>query len=213
MRSGLTAGGRRSLVARAPFREHDSGTVTVTVTVPHGSVNVQSTHVPPFAMRRLRLAAATAAAASTLLLLLLSLAPATGQMQIATFAGSNGGDGGLASSAGLRSDPAGVAADAAGNIYVIDECRIRRIASGTGIITALAGTGNCSFMGDGGPATSGGLAWPQGVAVDSGGNVLIADTQQPHPACCCGHGHPHHAGGFRRTWMGGWLQWRRRPRH
>ena len=90
--------------------------------------------------------------------------------------GSFSGDGGPATSASLKS-PSGVAVDAAGNVLVADtgNHRIRRVAAVTGIITTVAGNGSESFSGDGGPGTSASLNSPYGVAVDAGGNVLIAD--------------------------------------
>jgi uncharacterized protein (TIGR03437 family) len=85
------------------------------------------------------------------------------------------GDGGLALSAQL-SDPAGVAVDGSGNIYVADSGnhRVRKI-SPAGVITTLAGTGKQSFSGDGGPAVNAALAMPRGVALDASGNLYIAD--------------------------------------
>ena len=44
-----------------------------------------------------------------------------------------------------------------------------------GDISTFAGTGNQGFSGDGGPATSAELSFPQGVAEDSAGNVYISD--------------------------------------
>ena len=89
-----------------------------------------------------------------------------------------GGDGGPATSASLW-NPSGVALDASGNLFIADRRnhRIRRVAAGTGIITTVAGNGVGSFSGDGGPATSASLRLPSGVAVDSSGNLFIADSE------------------------------------
>lgn len=45
----------------------------------------------------------------------------------------------------------------------------------TGIITTIAGSGMSGSSGDGGSATSASLTLPFGVALDSSGNVYIAD--------------------------------------
>jgi hypothetical protein len=52
--------------------------------------------------------------------------------------------------------------------------RIRRVSNG--VITTVAGNGAPGFSGDNGPATSAQLYQPMGVAVDSAGNLYIADT-------------------------------------
>ena len=92
--------------------------------------------------------------------------------------GSEGfsGDGGPATAAQLNF-PTGVAADAAGNLFMADTFnnRIRKV-SASGTITTVAGTGVRGFGGDGGPATAAQLNYPQGVAVDAIGNLFIADT-------------------------------------
>jgi len=87
------------------------------------------------------------------------------------------GDGGPATSAALK-DPAGIALDASGNLYIADSGnnRIRRVDAATKIITTVAGDGTSAFAGDGGPATAAGLSFPSGVAVDVSGNLYIADT-------------------------------------
>ena len=87
------------------------------------------------------------------------------------------GDGGTATGAQLAA-PWGVAADGARNLYIADtnNNRIRKVDASTGIITTVAGNRNQGFSGDGGPATAAELYLPQGVAVDSAGNLYIADT-------------------------------------
>ncbi len=99
---------------------------------------------------------------------------------ISTVAGNGtagyGGDGGAAGTAQFNT-PTAVAVDAAGNVYIADfnNNRIRKVSSG-GTITTIAGNGYAGYRGDGGPATSAQLNGPQGVAVDSAGNIYIADT-------------------------------------
>ena len=85
------------------------------------------------------------------------------------------GDGGPARKAELF-DPAGVAVDGKGNVYVADydNQRVRKI-SAKGIITTVAGTGKAGFSGDGGPARKAQLNLPADVAVDDHGNLYIAD--------------------------------------
>jgi sugar lactone lactonase YvrE len=74
--------------------------------------------------------------------------------------------------------PEGVALDSSGNIYIADYLnqRVRKVTVSTGVITSIAGIGILGYSGDGGSAFSAELAYPQGVAVDSSGNVYIADT-------------------------------------
>jgi large repetitive protein len=87
------------------------------------------------------------------------------------------GDGGLATAAILDS-PAGVAVDSNSNIYIADTHNnvIREVSASTGIISTIAGTGVAGFSGDGSVATAAALSYPNAVAVDSNGNVYIADT-------------------------------------
>src|SRR5439155_1308492 len=96
-----------------------------------------------------------------------------------TYAGSGtrgfSGDGGPATAAQLTA-PVGVALDPAGNLYIADRDnqRIRKVTPG-GTISTYAGTGTWGFSGDGGPATAAQLNTPAGVALDSAGNLYIAD--------------------------------------
>jgi sugar lactone lactonase YvrE len=86
------------------------------------------------------------------------------------------GDGGPATAASFA-QPAAVAADTANNLYIADFFgnRVRKVDAVTGIITTIAGTGNSSASGDGGPATQASLAGPSGLALDAAGNLYILD--------------------------------------
>jgi len=86
-----------------------------------------------------------------------------------------GGDGGAATSAQLDS-PVGVAVDSAGNIYIADSHnnRIRKVSGGK--ISTIAGTGVVGYSGDGAAAATATLSYPTALAVDSNGNIYIADT-------------------------------------
>ena len=102
---------------------------------------------------------------------------------ITTVAGSStanvyAGDGGKATQASLNL-PNGIAFDATGKImYIADTGNsvIRKVDTGTGIITTVAGNNFNAYSGDGGPATSASLSLPTSVALDGAGNLYIADT-------------------------------------
>jgi secreted PhoX family phosphatase len=99
---------------------------------------------------------------------------------ITTIAGDGnpnfGGDGGPATNASLN-NPSCLAFDSTGNLYIADSQnnRVRMINASTGNITTIAGNGNQSFGGDGGPATNASVNYPLGLAFDSTGNLYIVD--------------------------------------
>ncbi|HKQ77989.1 MAG TPA: hypothetical protein VJ810_30105, partial [Blastocatellia bacterium] len=86
------------------------------------------------------------------------------------------GDGAGAVNAAMNV-PQDVVVDAAGNVYISDSNnhRVRRVAP-NGVITTYAGTGVPDFGGDGGPAAQARLSLPTGLALDSAGNLYIADS-------------------------------------
>ena len=86
------------------------------------------------------------------------------------------GDGGPAKEACLN-QPAGVALDEAGNVYIADagNDRVRKVDVKSGIVTTVAGSGQRGFSGDNGPAAKATLAFPTGVAVDPKGRLLIVE--------------------------------------
>jgi RHS repeat-associated protein len=86
------------------------------------------------------------------------------------------GDGGPATQASF-SYTHSIVVDASEALYFadIDNYRIRRV-SPDGIITTVAGNGEATYFGDGGPATMASLDEPMGVALDGAGILYIADT-------------------------------------
>ncbi len=98
---------------------------------------------------------------------------------ISTIAGTGlwgySGDGGPAVSAQVNG-PRGVIVDKVGNVYFADaeNHRVRKINT-SGVISTFAGNGYPSYLGDGGPATAANLFYPSGLAMDTIGNIFIAD--------------------------------------
>ncbi len=84
-------------------------------------------------------------------------------------------DGGPATNAHLGF-PWGLVYDPAGNLYIADNqnCVVRKVNT-SGIISTIAGTSNCSFGGDNGPATAAKVQYPTGIGRDAAGNLYIAD--------------------------------------
>jgi trimeric autotransporter adhesin len=100
---------------------------------------------------------------------------------ITTYAGNgtlgSDGDGGSATQARLY-NPTDIAFDSTGALYITQsfvQSKIRKV-SPNGIITTIAGVGNEDFSGDGGPATLATLSSPSDVAIDSTGNLYVADS-------------------------------------
>jgi secreted PhoX family phosphatase len=101
-------------------------------------------------------------------------------------AGSSG-NGGSATAAEF-SQPNLLAVDAAGNVIVPDSSnnQIRVVAAATGSfygvrmtagdVYLVAGNGTAGYAGNGGRATTAELSHPDGVAVDSFGNLVISDS-------------------------------------
>lgn len=119
---------------------------------------------------------------SAVLLASITSCCAFGQGYVITTMAGNGvagfsGDNGPATSAQVNSDAQSlsVAVDSAGNLYIADSGnnRVRKVSNG--VITTVAGNGTAGFSGDNGLATSAQLSAPRGIAVDSAGNVYIAD--------------------------------------
>jgi hypothetical protein len=90
-----------------------------------------------------------------------------------TGTGGFSGDGGPATNAMLNY-PQGLAVDAAGNLFIAESKRIRKVGT-NGIITTVAGNGTYGFSGDGGQATNAALSTPPRLAVDASGNLFLAD--------------------------------------
>jgi sugar lactone lactonase YvrE len=122
--------------------------------------------------------------APTILLLFTFLAsalvsPASGQeYTFENFAGTTGGAGWYdgAGSAARLANPAAIAADAAGNLYIADRTNhtIRRV-SPAGVVTTIAGLAGESGSADG-PRHMARFNTPNGIALDALGNIYVADS-------------------------------------
>ncbi|PZF71894.1 T9SS type A sorting domain-containing protein [Taibaiella soli] len=88
-----------------------------------------------------------------------------------------GGDGDPANNSVLNTySPSAVNVDAAGNVYISDAYRLRKVDAATNIISTIAGNGIQGSSGDGGPATAAQFSNIVGTATDTYGNVYIADA-------------------------------------
>ena len=87
---------------------------------------------------------------------------------------SYSGDGGLATAAKLFS-PNHIGTDAAGDLYISDYCRLRKVNTVTGIINTIAGTFLAETSGDGGSASTASFAVARTIAIARDGNVYVED--------------------------------------
>jgi streptogramin lyase len=109
---------------------------------------------------------------------------------ITTIAGNgtygHSGSGGAATDA-MIANPEQLALDSSSNLYIAEQGAsiIAKVNLSTGIISTVAGNGttgpgvtvtDSAVKGDGGPATQAQLSSPQGVVLDSAGNIFIADS-------------------------------------
>ncbi len=101
--------------------------------------------------------------------------------RISTYAGGGNepidGTGQLANTVSLQF-PWGMALDDTGNLYIteFERHQVLKI-DGDGVLTIVAGTGRHDYSGDGQRATAATLNFPRGLAVDPGGNLYIADSE------------------------------------
>jgi sugar lactone lactonase YvrE len=110
---------------------------------------------------------------------IMKVTTSTGVISVVAGTGVAGysGDGGKAVNAKVDS-PEGIGIDKSGNIFFADPAlhRIRKITVSTGIITTVAGNGDNFYDKDDVAATSTTLSSPRDLALDSDGNIYIADT-------------------------------------
>ena len=92
--------------------------------------------------------------------------------------GFNGNN--IAATSATLSKPADVIADSVGNLFIADQYnfRVRRIDAATGIITTIAGNGQSTSTGDGGPAANATIQWPVALAFSKQGELYICSNSK-----------------------------------
>ncbi|HEX6596646.1 MAG TPA: hypothetical protein VF045_06900 [Acidimicrobiales bacterium] len=90
------------------------------------------------------------------------------------------GDGGAATQAMIGGGgwPGGLAADAAGNVFLVDMGNHRvRMIDPSGTIRTIAGTGRWGLSGDGGPPLEAEFHVPTDAALDAAGNLYVSEGE------------------------------------
>ena len=109
---------------------------------------------------------------------------ASGNVAIIAGTGTLGCADNATATSGQLGHPVGMAIDASGNLYIADQnCgAIRKLTTAgalstpVGVLTLESNCASGSFSGDGGPATAAMMFCPQGVAIDSAGNIIASDS-------------------------------------
>ncbi len=101
---------------------------------------------------------------------------------VGTGVGTYSGDGGVASAAGMKG-AVSIFLDSASQLFVgeVNGFRVRKVSSDGMVVSTYAGTGSATFIGNGGPATSGTL--PGAVIMVTGdrlGNVFLGTNMRVH---------------------------------
>jgi hypothetical protein len=110
-------------------------------------------------------------------LAVLLVAPLAGSAQTITTVVGGGPNNVQARTASIGG-PSGVAEDATGNLYFLDNDHslLFKVDHTTSVLTIIAGNGSSGYSGDGGPATSAQLNQPTNLCLDAAGNIFIADS-------------------------------------
>jgi hypothetical protein len=72
-----------------------------------------------------------------------------------------------------------LAVDSIGNLLISDvgQHKIFKVSSASGIVSRVAGNGKAGFSGDGAPAVDASFLFPASIALDSTGNIFVADSE------------------------------------